>query len=188
MTRPFRAAQYGLITAGIVALGYCTLVNFERWLFQAKENRRFDEKLFAHSVVPKVSPEPGEVLGLLEIPRLGVSVVVVEGVADDDLRKAAGHVPGTALPGQAGNVCIAAHRDTFFRPLRRIHRSDLLVLNTPQGPSRYRVVSTIVVSPEVIQVLYPTANDRLTLVTCFPFDYMGPAPKRFIVEAGRVQD
>ena len=85
-----------------------------------------------------------------------------------------------------GNIGIAAHRDTFFRPLRRIQRSDLLILSTAQGHYLYRVVSAIVVSPEVVQVLYPTANDSLTLVTCFPFDYIGPAPKRFIVQASGI--
>ena len=156
--------------------------------FQVRENRSFEQKLVEHPVAPKASPEPGAVLGRLEIPRLGVSVMVVEGVDDGDLKRAAGHVPGTALPGQVGNIGIAAHRDTFFRPLRRIQRSDLLILSTAQGRYLYRVASAIVVSPEVVQVLYPTANDSLTLVTCFPFDYIGPAPKRFIVQAGRVRD
>jgi len=188
MTRPIRVAQYGLIAAGILAGGYCAIVYFDGWLFQVKENRRFEQKLVEHPAVPKVSPEPGAVLGRLEIPRLGVSVMVVEGVDERDLKRAAGHVPGTAFPGQVGNIGIAAHRDTFFRPLRRIQRSDLLILSTAQGHYLYRVISSIVVSPEVVQVLYPTANDSLTLVTCFPFDYIGPAPKRFIVQARRMRD
>ena len=188
MKRPIRVARYGLIAAGIPALGYCAMVYFDGWLFQVRENRRFEQKLVEHPAVPGASPEPGAVLGRLEIPRLGVSVMVVEGVDDGDLKSAAGHVPGTAFPGHVGNIGIAAHRDTFFRPLRRIQRSDLLILSTAQGHYLYRVASAIVVSPEVVQVLYPTANDSLTLVTCFPFDYIGPAPKRFIVQAGRVRD
>ena len=131
------------------------------------------------------APENGGVVGRLEIARLGVSVMVVEGVDDSDLKRAVGHIPGTALPGEPGNVGIAGHRDTFFRPLRSIQRDDTITLSTLQGTYRYRVVSTKVVRPEDIQVLYPTGRDSLTLVTCFPFYYVGSAPKRFIVRAER---
>jgi sortase A len=111
--------------------------------------------------------------------------MVVEGVDDNDLKRAVGHIPGTALPGESGNVGIAGHRDTFFRPLRSIQLDDTITVSTLQGSSRYRVVSTNVVRPEDIQVLYPTGRATLTLVTCFPFDYVGSAPKRFIVRADR---
>jgi sortase A len=87
-----------------------------------------------------------------------------------------------------GNVGIAAHRDTFFRPLRRIQKNDLVILRMTQRDYQYRVASIHVVSPEAIQVLNPTTNDSMTLVTCFPFDYIGASPKRFIVRAERVQD
>ena len=135
-----------------------------------------------------VAPVRGDLVGRLDIPRIGISVMVVEGVDGGDLRRAAGHIPGTALPGEAGNVGIAAHRDTFFRPLRAIQRNDTITVSTLQGVYRYRVVSMKVVGPEDIQVLYPTGRDTLTLVTCFPFNYVGPAPKRFIVRADRVPE
>lgn len=112
--------------------------------------------------------------------------MVVEGVEDGDLKRAAGHIPGTAFPLDPGNVGIAGHRDTFFRPLRSIQRNDTIIVTTLQGAYRHRVVSTEVVGPEDIQVLDPTGRDTLTLVTCFPFDYVGPAPKRFIVQAERL--
>ncbi len=134
---------------------------------------------------PVAAPDKHGVVGRLEIPRLGVSVMVVEGVDDSDLKRAVGHIPGTALPGEPGNVGIAGHRDTFFRPLRSIQRDDTITVSTLQGAYRYRVVSTNVVRPEDIQVLYPTGRDSLTLVTCFPFEYVGSAPKRFIVRAER---
>jgi sortase A len=173
---------------GILALGYCGMGYFDGWLSQVKENRAFQQNLGQRPATAKAAPEPSAVLGRLQIPSLGVSVMVVEGANDTNLEKGAGHIPGTALPGEAGNVGIAAHRDTFFRPLRRIQRNDLVILSTIQGDYRYRVATTNVVSPEVTQVLYPTANDGLTLVTCFPLDYIGAAPKRFIVRAGRVQE
>jgi sortase A len=111
--------------------------------------------------------------------------MVVEGVDGGDLKYAAGHIPGTALPGEPGNVGIAAHRDTFFRPLRSIRRDDAITLSTLHGTYPYRVVSTDVVRPQDVEVLHPGPRDSLTLVTCFPFQYIGPAPKRFIVRAER---
>src|SRR5664279_1488691 len=92
-------------------------------------------------------------------------------------------IPGTALPGKQGNIGIAGHRDTSFRPLRFIRKDDMIALTTLHGTSRYRVVSTKIVGPDDVQVLYPTGRDALTLVTCYPFDFVGPAPRRFIVQA-----
>ena len=112
--------------------------------------------------------------------------MVAEGVEPTTLRRAAGHIPGTALPGQPGNVGIAGHRDTLFRPLRNIRRDDLITLITPQGEYRYRVVSTRIVNPRDIAVLAPSRNEVLTLVTCYPFYFVGSAPDRFIVRAERV--
>jgi len=114
-------------------------------------------------------------------------VMVVEGDDGKTLRRAAGHVPGTALPGQSGNVGITAHRDTFFRPLRNIQLDDLITITTLQGEYRYRVVSTKVVNPEDVAVLDPSGGETLTLVTCHPFYFVGAAPNRFIVRAERVR-
>jgi sortase A len=125
-------------------------------------------------------------IGRMEIPRLSLSTVVAEGVDKRTLRRAVGHIPGTALPGQRGNVGIAGHRDTFFRSLKDIHVEDIIVLTTVWGEYRYRVVSSRVVSPDDVAVLHPTSNEVLTLVTCYPFYFVGPAPDRFIVRAERV--
>jgi sortase A len=116
-----------------------------------------------------------------------MSTMVVEGAGNRDLKRAAGHIPGTAFPGTGGNTGIAAHRDTFFRPLRFIRIADSISVTTPQGTFAYRVVSTQIVKPDQIQVLYPTQAEALTLVTCYPFNFVGPAPRRFIVRAERVQ-
>ena len=118
---------------------------------------------------------------------LGVSVVVVEGTEESSLRRAAGHIAGTALPGQPGNVGIAGHRDTFFRPLRNVRHGDIIILATLRGEYRYHVVSTEVVKPDNVAVLRPNGHEILTLVTCYPFYFVGPAPDRFVVRAERTQ-
>ena len=128
----------------------------------------------------------GDVLGKLEIPRLGIAVVVMEGVDTKTLRRSVGHIPGTALPGAWGNVALAGHRDTFFRELRNIRQDDEITLTTLTGSHRYRVESTKVVGESDSEVLRDSGDAMLTLVTCYPFYYVGPAPKRFIVRARRV--
>jgi sortase A len=129
---------------------------------------------------------PDGMIGKLEIQRLGISVIVLQGVDDRTLRIAAGHVPHTALPGQEGNVGIAGHRDTFFRPLRNVHPDDIITLTTTQGLYRYRVQSISIVQPDRIDVLNPTPVPTLTLVTCYPFYYVGAAPLRYIVRAREI--
>jgi sortase A len=110
----------------------------------------------------------------------------MEGTSNKTLRRAVGHIAGTALPGRTGNVGIAGHRDTFFRPLRNIHSNDVITLTTRSGEYRYRVVSTKVVKPDNVGVLNSDGNEVLTLVTCYPFYFLGSAPQRFIVRAERV--
>jgi len=130
-----------------------------------------------------VPPRPGQPIGRIVIPRLHVSVMVLEGTAPQILRAAAGHIHGTALPGTTGNVGIAAHRDTFFRPLRELRRNDEILMTTSYGTFRYLVNAIEIVDPTGVQVLRQTADPQLTLVTCYPFSYLGRAPKRFIVHA-----
>jgi sortase A len=129
-------------------------------------------------------PVRSAVIGRLEIPNLHLVAMVQEGADAGILRRAVGHIPGTALPGGRGNVGLAGHRDTFFRALREIQVNDAIELRTEHGAYRYRVESTRIVGPREVQVLRPTATASLTLVTCYPFYYVGSAPKRFIVRAG----
>jgi len=131
-------------------------------------------------------PSPGETLGLLHIARLGLDVVVKEGVDDATLRVAAGHIPQTSLPGTAGNVGIAAHRDTLFRRVRNIRLGDRIRFETEHGTFDYDVDATAVVEPSEVGVLAARDAPTLTLVTCWPFDYRGAAPYRFIVHARQV--
>ena len=127
-----------------------------------------------------------EPIGRLTAPRLGISAVVAEGVSSRTLRRAVGHVPGTALPWEDGNVGLAAHRDTFFFHLKEVQVGDTLELVTPHGRFEYVVRSLDIVTPERGDVLERGGAPRLTLVTCYPFYFVGPAPSRFVVTAERV--
>jgi sortase A len=181
-------------------LGYCGLVLADTWMFQNRESRLLQHILHDHqaasgetvstaSLTSTHNPLPAMVDGLIgriDIPRLGVSAIVLEGVGRTTLRRAVGHIPGTALPGEPGNVGISGHRDTFFRPLRNIQRNDIITLTTLLGEYRYRVLSTRIVSPENVAVLDRSTDEILTLVTCYPFYFVGSAPNRFIVRAERV--
>ena len=125
-------------------------------------------------------------IGRIEIPRVQVSAIVREGVDNKTLRRAVGHVPGTALPGKPGNIGLAGHRDTFFVGLRGIRKSDRIQLTTLDGDYTYEVDSIKIVTPRDVSVLASTNEPVLTLVTCYPFNYVGSAPKRYIVRAKQV--
>ncbi len=132
--------------------------------------------------------EAENVIGRILVPRLQLSAMVREGIADETLRRAVGHIPSTALPGQLGNVGLAGHRDTFFRKLRDIRKMDKVVVSTLKGNYDYLVESVKIVLPQDVSVLRTVPGEQvLTLVTCFPFNYVGSAPKRFIVRAKQVE-
>jgi sortase A len=184
--------------AAIVLLGYYGFVAADAWIFEKRENldlqRLLDHQASAHSTPfgpAGLAPGPPAItasglIGRIEITRLGLSAILIEGISTKTLRRAVGHIPGTPLPGEPGNVGISGHRDTFFRPLRNIRRSDVITLTTLRGEYRYRVLSTKVVGPRDVAVLNPSRNEILTLVTCYPFYFVGPAPDRFIVRAERM--
>src|SRR5688500_6284297 len=192
--RVLRWLERLLLVVGIALLGYYGYVSAESALYQAYEMRELEAILArvpdAPAAVPPGTPAPrrtildrGSAVGRLDIPRLGVSAVVRTGTDARTLRLAVGHIPGTALPGEGGNVGLAAHRDTFFRRLRDIKADDEIIVTTPDGRFRYSVEGTKVVNPTDVWVLDATAKPALTLVTCYPFSYVGSAPQRFIVRA-----
>jgi sortase A len=146
-------------------------------------------------VIAQPMPADGSVIGRVAIGRLNLSAVVRQGVDDNTLREAVGHLPSTALPGQAGNFAIAAHRDTLFRALKDIKQGDLVTFQSPMSLFTYQVVATRIVQPTDVSVLRPDGGGLignpgklLTMITCYPFYYVGSAPKRFIVEAQLVTD
>jgi sortase A len=139
----------------------------------------------ARTSEPSREAKPGTPIGLLEIPRLGLSSVVLEGDDVAALLLGVGHLSDTPLPWYDGNSVLAAHRDTFFRPLAGIRRNDIIRFSTADAQFEYVVSETRVVKPTDIEVLDPTPSATLTLITCYPFNYIGPAPNRFIVRAER---
>ena len=120
--------------------------------------------------------QEGDLFGRLEVPRLNMSVMVMEGIGSTTLRLGAGHIPGTPM-------AFAGHRDSFFRPLKDIQVDDTIRVTTPQGETDFRVIATKIVQPSDTSVLDDVSGKTLVLITCYPFYYIGPAPKRFIVEA-----
>ncbi len=132
---------------------------------------------------PEADRNADEVIGRIEIPALGLTAPITRGYDVNSLRKGVGHIPATAEPGGLGTVGLAGHRDSFFRPLRRITPKMEVRLIDRTGAYRYLVDSTEVVDPDQVRVLDIAARPELTLITCFPFDYVGAAPRRFIVHA-----
>lgn len=179
-----------MIMAGCAALGYVAYMAVSARYFQETEAAKFAKPAKMEDVSPTSKSVPktglaaeGEVIGMIEIDSVGVRAVVVQGDSTKVLRRAVGHVPGTPMPGEAGNVALAAHRDTIFRPLRNIKPGDVVDLRTQGGVIQYRVRSTEIVPPSDVSVLQSHGRDELTLITCYPFYYVGHAPNRFIVRA-----
>ena len=137
---------------------------------------------------PVPAPERGTWIARLEVPSVKLATTVLEGTDDGTLSRGSGHIEDTPFPGQEGNVGIAGHRDTVFRPLRHIHLGDEMKLTTADRVYHYKISKTLIVTPDDVYVLDPTAQPTLTLVTCYPFDFIGHAPRRFIVQAALVSD
>ncbi len=177
------ATSWILMTGGLLLLAYAGCVITEAMAYQTIESRRFE---YSKPPVHRRIVAEGDVVGEIQVARLGLKAIVVQGDSPRILRRAVGHLSQTALPGEFGNVALAAHRDTFFRPLRRIRPGDIVTFDTPGHQFRYEVESTKVVSPDDSGVLQASTGRDLTLITCFPFGYVGPAPNRFIVHAREI--
>ena len=175
-----------LIVGGAAVLAWYWWTLHERTVAQRRAKEWLNRTTAVHDAAPARPVRRGDVIGELEIPRLQLSVMVFEGDDAGILGQGAGHIPGTALPPGDGNIGIAAHRDTYFRPLRIIHANDVLALKTPAGTSRYAVTETKIVRPSDVDVLARAPGRDLTLVTCYPFFYLGNAPERFIVHARKI--
>jgi len=205
-----RGVEWFFLIFGLAALDAYIWINTTTVLYQAYQDWALDQSIrgqlpsiagFAGDEIrvladkERFKPEPvpvaarparvvpSGVIGRLEIPNLHLVAMVHEGADSATLRKAVGHIPGTSLPGMKGNVGLAGHRDTFFRPLRHIQQGDTIELETGDRTYQYIVESTGIVRPDDVRVLAATNRETLTLVTCYPFYYVGSAPKRFIVQA-----
>jgi sortase A len=186
LKRILQWTQRVLFAVGVLFLAYCAYVLVDARIFQQAERRQLDRLLTPPQPVNASPAAAGGLIGSMDIARLGLSTIVMEGTSAATLRRAVGHIKGTALPGQVGNTGLSGHRDTFFRPLRNIRQDDIITLTTFAGVYRYRVLSTKIVRPDNVAVLAPSGNEILTLVTCYPFYFVGAAPYRFIVRAERV--
>ena len=180
-----------LTVVGVVCLGgwatvkgyaFVATVRNEAILERLTEARR-DGLELPERFAPGREPAEAALLGRIDIPRVGVSAVILQGTSERCLEQAAGHVASTALPGGGGNVAIAGHRDSVFRHLEGIRLGDAIKVSTPEATRLYRVDAIRIVDPSDTAVLAPARTPRLTLITCYPFHYIGPAPHRFVVQA-----
>ena len=190
----FRAGERGLLAVALVCIGALAMAQARAQLFTAREGRRLASLLGEGSTArgpmrareagrARAAAGAGHAWGRLELPRLGLSALVAEGVDASTLSVAAGHFPRTAFPGERGNVALAGHRDTFFRALEHVRRNDVVRLATPDGIFEYRVEWRAVVDPTRTEVVAATHEPHLTLVTCYPFTFLGRAPLRYVVRA-----
>jgi sortase A len=178
-----RVGSYFFLIVGLLALGYAAYVVGDAHAYQAYEQSKFENMSIKEPAAPLVE---GGVIGEIQVPRLQLKAIVVQGDSHTILRRAVGHISETALPGTPGNVVLAGHRDTFFRPLRNIRLGDAITFKTSDGAFQYLVESTEVVPASAVEVLNATAGRTLTLITCYPFDYIGPAPNRYVVHAREI--
>jgi sortase A len=198
-----RALGTLLMSSGLLAVGLAAWFVFSGRVYQYEQNRRFEQQLV--TARPPVAAEPGtpaiptateiagdpapdplldpSILGRLEIPSLALEVLVGEGVDDATLRKAAGHLPGSARAGEPGNFVVFGHRDTFFRPLKDIAIRDVLRFRTLERVFEYEVDLVAVTGPDDAIALTASEGATATLITCYPFYYTGGAPRRFVVHA-----
>ena len=176
-----------LLIAGILALLYVAITLIGARIYQINALSILDKQILVENQqkaeYPVLAIKEGDVLGHIEIPRIGVSVAVLQGTTSRTLRLGVGHIMGTPLPGEPGNIGIAGHRDTYFRALKDIRKDDEIHFQTADGVTKYEVDWIQITFPSDVGVLAPTAESSLTLVTCYPFYYIGAAPKRFIVHA-----
>lgn len=189
-----RLLKLFLVVTGFAALGGYVFLSLQASAAQARIMRQFEREIAVQqnrgqsgrrdtTAQSSQGQRHNDGLGKLEIPRAGLSVMVMDGTDDATLRMAVGHIPGTRLPGQTGNVGLAGHRDSFFRGLSKLRIGDEITLTTREDTLHYTVESLRIVSPDDVSVLQDTSYPALTLVTCYPFYYVGPAPQRWIVKA-----
>jgi sortase A len=176
-----------MLITGILMLSYVAITLIDARIYQINALSILDKQILVEdqqkAEQPILAIKEGDVLGRIDIPRIGVSVAVLQGTTSRTLRVGVGHIKGTALPGNPGNIGIAGHRDTYFRALKDIRKDDEIQLQTAAGIARYKVDWIQITSPSDVGIVAPTTESSLTLVTCYPFYYIGAAPERFIVHA-----
>jgi len=187
--RFIRWMRRGLLLGGVFAISYVGFTLLDARIYQENAELTLERQIHAqdmHEVLlPKTAVKAGDILGRIEIPRIGLSVIVLEGTTPQTLKHGAGHIEGTALPGEQGNIGIAGHRDTYFRGLKDIRAEDDIQIQTAAGITRYKVDWIQITVPSDVAIMSPLTGSALTLVTCYPFHFIGAAPERFVVHAHR---
>ena len=175
--------EWALLGIGIGCLGVVVYENVAARRFQAERAAEF--AVAAQAYAP-VTVRAGGLVGMLQVPRLKLSTPVIEGDDETTLKRAVGHLPDTPLPWEDGNTAFAGHRDGLFRPLKDIKVGDEILFYTSRAEYRYRVTHTSIVKPDDVSVLEKREQPTLTLITCYPFYFIGNAPKRFVIRAERL--
>jgi LPXTG-site transpeptidase (sortase) family protein len=188
-----RCLGSAVASIGALILALAVTAVLEGWFYQWSGHRQLNATLLSGERVhaagkksdARVNPRParGMLLAKLQVPRLNMSVVVLEGSDDGTLKKGPGHIEETALPGELGNVGIAGHRDTHFRPLRNIRINDKVIVTTTTSTIHYFIDTMDIIHPSDMGILDPTEGPTLTLVTCYPFEFIGNAPMRYVIRA-----
>ena len=174
--------EWLLLGVGIGCLGMFAFETVEARRFQAERAAEFARAAQAYA---PVTVRTGGLVGMLDVPRLNLTTPVIEGDDDTTLKRAVGHLPDTPFPWENGNSALAGHRDGLFRPLKDVKVGDEILFRTSREEFRYRVTATSIVAPDDVSVLGTRSRPSLTLITCYPFYYVGNAPRRFIVHAER---
>ena len=180
-----------LVVLGVVCLVFYSAATVSTWRYQRDAKAAVSQMIAnpvaasgkAAPVAPRVLKK-GDLIGRVDIPRINLSAAIAEGDDDTTLGKAVGHLPDTPMPWhRRGNVAFAAHRDGLFRKLEHVRIGDLVHVVTIRGEFHYRVTNTQIVDPSELSVLKPTKTPTVTLITCYPFSFVGNAPRRFVVQA-----
>lgn len=179
-----------LVVLGVVCLLLYSAATVSTWRYQRDAKAAIDH-MIANPLLETTRPtaavrvlKVGELIGRVDIPRIKLSAAVAEGDDDKTLGKAVGHLPDTPMPWhRRGNVAFAAHRDGLFRKLEHVRIGDDVRVVTIRGEFHYRVTKTRIVDPDDLSVLAPTKTPSITLITCYPFSFVGNAPQRFVVHA-----
>ena len=187
-TRRTRGPEWLFAAIGIALIAWCGFGALQAKVYQTRESSTLDRMVVDKKkpTAPRAAKAKNQLIGRLEIPRLKMSVMVVDGDDEKTLRTAAGHLPDTPLPWEFGNSAVAGHRDGLFRPLRSVRVTDRMRLTTPHGNFQYAVSNIRIIEPNDLSVLVTKGQSSLTLITCYPFNFVGQAPKRFIVQADHV--
>ncbi len=207
VSRPLRWLEHLFLIAGAAALIWSAVIVTDGAIAQWKARSALEIAMAVDELTRAVGPvqdpsrplptaessrhpppDIGAAIAALSIPRVQLSAIVLHGSDARTLQRGPGHLEHTAVPGDAGNIVIAGHRDSFFRPLRDIRLADDIFVQTRDGHYHYRVTSLRVVGPREVSVIAPTSEETLTLITCYPFWVLGHAPDRFIVRAARVEE